>query len=158
MKLNEVDTSFWKRFIAYLVDIIIVDIIVAWPFQKTIDNFTSGFSSNVFAVYTSLNSNPDFISSMLPSLALLFLITSLLTIAYWAVLEYKTKQSIGKMLMRITVKSDYKLLTLNQCIVRNISKISGILLLIDCIGLIGSHQRFLERLSNTRVVEKRFTL
>ncbi len=158
MKLNEVDASFWKRIIAYLVDIIIVDIIVVWPFQKTMDKFTSGFGGNIFATYKYVSSNPELIRGMLPSLALLFFITSLLTIAYWAVLEYKTRQSIGKMLMKISVKSENKLLTLKQCIVRNISKISGILLVIDCIGLIGSPQRYLERVSNTRVVEKRFTL
>jgi uncharacterized RDD family membrane protein YckC len=86
------------------------------------------------------------------------LIIAALTVAYWAALEYKARQSIGKMIMKIYIKSDEKMLTLGQCIIRNISKISGILLLIDIIGIALNGQRFLERATKTRVVEKRFSI
>lgn len=157
--MNEVNASFWKRVIAYIIDAIIINIIIIWPFQKTIMRLSLGFqSNNILQVYNYISSNQEAVRATLPEMAILFVIVSILTIAYWAILEYKLRQSIGKMLLNIYVKSDEKTLTLQQCIIRNVSKISGLLLLTDCIGIIGNKQRFLERLSKTRVVEKRFTI
>jgi len=156
LSVNEVNASLWKRVLAYIIDAAIINIIVVWPFQKSIDKLTGGFS--IIESYKFINQNTEIAKSNFPALIMLFSIISVLTIAYWAILEYKTGQTIGKMLMKIYVKSDKKILTLGQSIARNISKISGILLLIDCIGIIGNKQRFLERISNTRVVEKRFTI
>ncbi|MFH1331728.1 MAG: RDD family protein [archaeon] len=159
LRMNEVNASFWKRVIAYIIDAIIINIIIIWPFQKVIVRLSVDFqSNNIMQVYNYISSNQEAIRATLPEMAILFVIVSLLTIAYWAILEYKLRQSIGKMILNIYVKSDEKTLTLSQCIIRNISKISGILLLIDCIGIIGNRQRFLERISKTRVIEKRFTI
>jgi uncharacterized RDD family membrane protein YckC len=159
-RINEVNANFWKRALAFIIDSIIINIIIVWPFDKTITKISEGFNTNdIIGTYKYLNSNSDLIKNSLPELSILFLVMAVLTVAYWAILEYKTKQSIGKMVLNIQVKSDDKELTLGQCVARNISKISGILLVIDCIGFIGGgRQRFLERISGTRVVEKRFMI
>ncbi|MFH1211063.1 MAG: RDD family protein [archaeon] len=160
LRMNEVNAKFWKRVLAYIIDAIIVNIIIVWPFEGTIKKISEGFNTgNFISVYKYLNANPDFVRNMLPELGIIFIVIAVLTIAYWTILEYKTKQTIGKMIMNIQVKSERKELTIGQCVARSISKISGILLLIDCIGLIGGGgQRFLEKASGTRVIEKRFML
>ncbi|MEM4245350.1 MAG: RDD family protein [Candidatus Nanoarchaeia archaeon] len=157
LRMNEVNANFWKRVLAYIIDAVIVNVIIIWPFQKTLTELTSAYQDqNLLKYMTAINE--EALRNALPQLGLLFVIISLLTIAYWALLEHKFGQSIGKMIMKIYVKSDEKILTLWQCVVRNISKISGILLIIDCIGIISNNQRYLERVSKTKVIEKRFTI
>lgn len=156
LRVNEENAKLWKRALAYIIDAIIVNIIIIWPFQKTLDRLMD--TSNTLSVYSYLKANSEVVKNLFPEITILFIIIAALTIAYWATLEYITGQSIGKMIMKVYVKSDGNKLKLGGCIVRNISKISGLLLIIDCIGLISNNQRFLERLTKTRVVEKRFTI
>jgi len=82
----------------------------------------------------------------------------IIIVLYWSVLEWKIGQSLGKYIMHIYVKTTIRKSKLKywQCFIRNLSKISSLLLVLDCIFFIWSkNQRFLERLSKTIVVEKR---
>lgn len=158
LRMNEVQAPFWKRLLAYVIDAVITNIVVIWPFQGTIKQVSGDLEfNNIVGAYKYINTSES-IRSSLPALTILFVIIAVLTVAYWAILEYKTRQSIGKMLLKIYVKSDEKELTMKQCIARNISKISGLLLIIDSVGIISNNQRFLERASKTRVIEKRLMI
>ena len=78
----------------------------------------------------------------------------ILTILYWAVLEYKLGQTPGKMLMKIRVRSLNAQLTFKQCIFRNITKLSFLLLLLDTLYTFKSgNQRFFDTLAQTQVIE-----
>lgn len=149
--INEAHASYFKRAVAYLIDALIIDLVIFLPLQKTIEKLETNVGS-------ALLFNIDKVKGILPELSIIFFATAIITIAYWSLLEYYNKQSIGKAAMGIYVRSEEKSLSLKQCIVRNLSKFSLILLLIDCIGLFSDRRRFLEKISNTLVVEKRFKL
>ena len=83
---------------------------------------------------------------------------SLMGLFYWTMLEYYFKQSIGKMLMRISVVSLTRELKLWQVLVRNITKALSvtslsILFLIDIIYMLfnANRQRLSEVISKTEV-------
>ncbi len=138
----------WKRAFAYLIDLIIVFFVVFLPignlfFEDSRQHFDgilspigaySGFSFGIF---------------------LLSFLTALLSVLYWAILEYKVRQSVGKMAMGIKVIDAFGMkLRFSQGFLRNLSKISTFLLFFDVLyGVIKKDNvRFFEVLSNTRVV------
>jgi len=73
-------------------------------------------------------------------------------ILYFSLMEYKLEQTIGKFITNIKVKTKGKL-RFKQALIRNLSKASTIVLLIDSIPIIfkNKKQRYLERLSKTEV-------
>lgn len=142
----------WKRTFAYVLDILLVDLLIVLPFQPLL-NKISGTGEDFTEMYAFFNNNPG-------NMKIIFFISlmiSLLTILYWAVLEYKLQQSVGKMLMNIYVTSKTKKLGFYQCFVRNISKVSLVLLIADCSYMFfkKTNQRYLEKITNTEVVDKR---
>lgn len=143
--------SLFKRAIAYFIDILIIDLIIVLPFNKPIKNIT-GQDNGFFAFYNFILNNPEKIAQ----LALISLIISILSLAYWSILEFKLRQSIGKMIVNIKVMSKKRRFSFWQCIVRNISKPITILFLFDILYLIlkKEKQRYFEKLSNTIVVEE----
>ena len=98
--------------------------------------------------------------AMAPRFILISFIAGAITILYWALLEHYLKQSIGKMLFKIRVTSEKGTLKFWQCLVRNISKSSLLVLFIDFIFVFFSknNQRLFERISKTKVVERRLEL
>ncbi len=140
-----------KRIIAFFIDVLIIDIIIVMPFNKYIESITNG--QNGFSYFYSLVlKNPEVIFQ----LAIMSFIIFVLSVAYWSILEFKTRQSIGKMLMNIKVMSKKKGFSFTQCIVRNISKPITILFLFDVLYMIfkKEKQRYFEKISDTAVVEE----
>ena len=79
---------------------------------------------------------------------------ALIIILYFSVFEYKLHQTIGKMLFRIEVVSAKKL-TFTQCLLRNLSKISLVVLFIDTLYMLRSGSlRFLDKIAQTQVAEQ----
>ena len=141
MKLNKIvaPVRLWKRVTAFLIDYALIGLIIVYPFK---DFFTK--SEN----YSVLNSSKD--------IALATFIIVVLTLLYWTLLEYLLKQSVGKAFFNIYVRSkDKKELKLWQCVVRNLSKISLIILFLDSLQLLfkKDYQRYFEKISNTEVVD-----
>ena len=143
-----VPATLWKRIGAYVLDSLVVSFVVVLPFQDLFpkDKMT----------YTFFLENPDAIAKMF----FLVLITAFMTVMYWSVFEYKFAQTLGKMLMKIEVKAVSGKLTFYNFFIRNISKMSTLLLAIDSWPLLTakSHQRYLEKVSNTEVAEKGWVL
>ena len=145
---KERPAQLWKRVFAYVVDILIVTFIDISPFRYLTDKF--GLDNKTFSF------NIDIAPEKAKLMILTFLIIAILSILYWAILEFKLRQSLGKMLMKIYVKPLTKKLSFWQCILRNITKISTLTIALDSAYMLltKQHQRYFERLSNTEVVEK----
>ncbi len=141
MKLKKIvaPVSLWKRVAAYIIDIIIVNLIIVYPFKGFFGNFE----------------NNGLLKELGSEIFMVFLIISALTILYWTLLEFFLRQSIGKALLNIYVRSTEKELKFWQCLVRNLSKINTLLLFIDSLNILFNkeHQRYLEKMSNTEVVD-----
>lgn len=137
-------TPLWKRIIAYLIDILIINLIIITPFKKIINQTPN--IKNISQLYSFLQTSKNFIY--------ISIIISILTLLYWTIFEYKFHQSIGKMLLNLYVKSKTKKLEVWQCFVRNVTKISLPLLALDCLYLLKTKNiRYFEKLSNTKVIE-----
>lgn len=139
--------SLLKRTFAYLIDVIIVNFVIMWPFKEIIDIKIDNFSET----YNILSSTPG----LTYKLFMAFLVVGALSILYWAVFEYRLKQSIGKMAMNISVKPLSGELSFRAAVLRNLSKISSLLLVLDVVYMIykKTNQRYLEELSNTEVID-----
>ena len=140
MKLNKIvaPVSLWKRVFAFVIDTMIINIIIVFPFG----GFLKNIEANTFDKSTS-------------ELMLVGLLISVLTLLYWVILEYSLRQSVGKALLNIYIRSKEKELKLWQCFVRNLPKVSLVLLFIDSLGIIfkKDYQRYFEKISRTEVVD-----
>lgn len=141
---------FWKRVGAYLIDVVFLSFLVVKP-------LTAGYQAPI-----EVGTLTDFISSMAflwsKDFLLLTFLVSFLTLVYWSVLEWRLGQSVGKILLHLRVKSVRKgPVTFGQALVRNVTKISSLLLFLDVLYLLFTKkgtQRYAEVLSRTTVVEE----
>lgn len=145
-----VSASIWKRGFAYIIDLVVIYFVIWIPFKQYISSSVEinnhNFSGALRSVYTAgFGWDMLFISSIL----------AILTVLYWALLEWKVGQSVGKIAMGLYVVSeDGERGRFVQYLVRNVTKISFLVLLLDCLYFFKTkHQRYFESLSGTRVVE-----
>lgn len=141
---KETPAPLWKRVVAYLIDSALLALILS-PFTS----FDSSFSS--FSTFASFLTSSSLFASHF-----FFLIISLLCISlfYWSFLEYHFQQTLGKYFLHITVQSEGKALSFKQCLLRNVTKLSSLLLFADTLYLFFSHghQRYSETLAKTEVI------
>ena len=152
----EVNASIWKRVGAFLLYLLILDFVVFFPFKHILESLVPTMGSFT-EIYTYLTTNPG------ASNQLNFIIVTLaiLTLAYFAILEAKLGQTIGKYMFHIRVISidSNNKPTLWRCLVRNIFLIPYFpfifLWLIDPIymAMTKDNMRLCEILSKTKVVE-----
>ncbi len=140
---KEIPTSLIKRSIAYLVDIFILQFIILYPITSKIkvsnvNNFTSFINEIV---------NKEFL--------VLSLIVIIITLSYFVLLEYLLKQTVGKIIMNIYVKSLIGELSFQQVLLRNITKPFSLILLVDILYMLfkKGNQRLFEVFSGTIVVQ-----
>lgn len=130
--LEPKNASIWKRVNAYIIDSFIISFVTSIPF---------------FYTYKS-------VTGEMPFLEILWVTP--LVIAYFTILEKWYGASLGKMLLKIKVRSFNGDLEWQQTIIRNLFKFSPTLMLIDTINcfLNKKNQRFTEVLAKTRVIKK----
>lgn len=134
----------WKRTFAYLVDLFMINLIVVLPFKSYLDN---QIQSEKILFYSS--------TAIFYKIFIAVLAIMVISILYWALLEYFLSQSIGKMLFGINVISLEGTLKFSQALLRNFTKFSTPILLIDSLYMLkGRGMRFFEKLSKTKVVER----
>ena len=140
-------TSLWKRVIAFLIDSIVISLVITYPFQGLLDIGAESISGSFRMLMSNITPTSQ--------LMMVLLASAVLVLAYWSVLESRFSQSIGKMVMKIKVRSTKGNLTFRQALMRNVSKISTLLLVLDCLFMIFTkrHQRYMEKVSETEVVE-----
>src|SRR3989338_4139958 len=145
----------WKRIAAFFIDMLILNLIVLFPFRalfKSIIPQDYSFSE----AYRLLGSSANF-TGYISSISL---VMSIMVILYFFMLERKMSQTIGKMLMKIYVASDNKDLKAWQLLARNLVFLPVfpfvLLWIIDPLFMFftKTNQRLTEILSKTRVVER----
>jgi uncharacterized RDD family membrane protein YckC len=142
-------SPFWKRLVAYIIDVFIVSVIIVKPFMNKFESIEPSSITEVFSSFSTMFSKEIILSS---------LVIAILTLFYWTFLEYKFGQTVGKVLMRTQVSSvNRKKLTLTQIITRNVTKLSSFLLILDTIYLLvkRNDQRFTDTLAKTTVTEEK---
>ena len=92
----------WKRIIAFVLDLLILDFIIGIPFRNLIIRIVpnNGFTAQL----NYFNSNPG----LLASLSVIMVAYGLMMLLYFSILEYKIGQTVGKIFMNIKVDSDKK--------------------------------------------------
>jgi len=149
------NASVFMRVLAFIIDILAVNFVIILPFRGSFANLMSADSFT--EAYDFLQSNPEIAGKLY---AMMFIIT-FLVLAYFIVLEYKLGQTLGKMLLKITVVSEAKEITVLQCITINIFLIPFfpffLLWIIDPLYLLFTKRRFSEVISKTRTIEEHET-
>jgi uncharacterized RDD family membrane protein YckC len=104
--------AIWKRIIAFAIDLIILDFVIGYPLQGAILGVLpqAGFMQS----YQYVNANPQ----AAQALNLVMVVFGLLALLYFAILEYKLGQTVGKMFMNIRVKYDQRL-SFFQAVIRS---------------------------------------
>lgn len=137
-----VPARFFRRVLAYALDALVVFLVIGLPLgytYKKVDDSKFKFLSS-----KDYNFKDLIIGSAI----------GILTVLYWAIFEYKLRQSPGKMLTKIYVNPTNKELTFAHAIIRNLTKISLFLLIIDCLYMVfkKTHLRYAETIAHTEVL------
>ncbi len=144
----------WKRLLAFVADLLIINLVLFFPFKKIIQKSIPKFSSYSEA-YNFLASNQNYTTT----LTIVSLVMALFALLYFAWLEYKIQQTPGKMLFNVYVVSDAKKLNFWQFIVRSLFIIPVfpffLLWVIDPLFLFftKTNQRLSEILSKTKTIQ-----
>ena len=124
------NTIFWKRFLAFIIDSIIISFVctlIVMPFldsnkiNKLSDNTKSiveDYTNNKISIeeYTDQLNNIEYqLSKEMGLYSLLMLVVG---ISYYGIYQYKTSKTLGKKLMHIKLDSNNGELTLNQVLFR----------------------------------------
>lgn len=121
-----------KRAIAYLIDFIISSVVVYIIFIP----FTIGFGIRYISIF--------------PFTA------GVIQVFYSGIFEYSKRQTLGKMVLDLEVESLMGGMNLSEALIRNFSKVHGLLLLLDVIVGLATEgdprQKYLDRVANTTVV------
>ncbi|MFH2019999.1 MAG: RDD family protein [archaeon] len=144
----------WKRFAAFFIDIMIVQMIVISPLSGIIEDRFK-ISSDWQETYKMLSSSPELLNSMVPIVAAAFF----LIFAYFVAFEFKLSQTIGKMIFGIfVVPRDREKLSLVKAAIRNVAIIPffpfTLLWIIDPLYLIFTGDRLSDQISQTMVIEE----
>ncbi len=144
----------WKRIAAFIVDLLIIEFILAFPFQSILKKMIPTDLSYREA-YQFFTNNPS--SSSI--LTIIMVMISILALFYFVVLEYTLGQTVGKIFMNIKVIGEKKRLTLLQCIGRSLFLLPVfpffLLWFVDPIFLFFNKkgQRLSEFLTKTKIVQ-----
>ena len=105
----------WKRIAAFFIDMLIINLVVLFPFRKLFQNIMPKDYSFAEA-YKLLSSSADYTSYI----SNISFIMAILIIMYFLMMEKRMGQTIGKMLMKIYVASDNQDLKSWQLLTRSI--------------------------------------
>ena len=144
----------WKRIAAFIIDILIINLLVLFPFRILFQDITTKDLS--FSEAYKLLTNTSFTDYF----AVISFVMSILIIIYFLMLERRMGQTIGKMFMKIYVISENNNLNGWQLLIRNLVFIPVfpfiLLWIIDPLFMFftKTNQRLTEILSKTKTVEK----
>jgi uncharacterized RDD family membrane protein YckC len=147
------NASLLKRGIAFIVDLFIVNLVIMSPFKSLLSRIIPSISLSEVQEYLIQN------QGIASTIYFVTIVITLLVVLYFAVLEYKINQTIGKMMMNIQIQSLTKELRFWQCLVRSLFLIPFfpfiLLWIIDPIYLLFNkdNQRLTEKFSKTKVIE-----
>lgn len=144
-----------KRALAFMIDLLVIDFVLLFPFQMLFEKKIPELSGLSFSSIIEIVSRPEY-SDLFAAAAIAM---GLLSILYFALLEYNLHQTIGKMVMNMSVVSEIKEHNFWQYIVRNIFLVPvfpAVVMWAADIAYIffnSKRQRLLEVISKTRTTE-----
>jgi len=144
----------WKRLLAFVADLLIINLVLFFPFKRILQKAIPEFS-NYSEAYSYLSANQGYTAT----LTIVSLVMALLALLYFTAMEYKIGQTPGKILFNIYIVSEMKGKAIWQFIVRSLFIIPVfpfiLLWVIDPLFLFftKTNQRLSEILSKTRTVQ-----
>ena len=145
----------WKRIAAFFIDLLIITVVVFFPFRKLLQN-TLPKNYSFAEMYEFLSKSSAYNNYIIS----VYLAMSIFVFLYFYMMERKMCQTIGKKIMNVYVVSDNDSLKRWQLLVRNLVFIPifpfDLLFIVDPAFMLftKTNQRVTEILSKTRVVEK----
>ena len=138
--------KFWKRTLAYALDLLLINLVIVWPFKPYLEKY-----SNYALILSHIDDR---------SVAVITGIIILLSFTYFTILEFKIRQTFGKIILNLYVDSTKDDLTLGKSALRNFTKPFPAVLAVDTLYMFFSrtNQRLFEKFSNTHVVEVTWTV
>ena len=110
--------SIWKRGFAFIIDMIIIQFIVSLNFNKFLEDSLGSDKSLIDLFNTGLENY----STLQPKLLLISIVTAIAALIYFTLMEFKLRQTLGKMIFKIRIISSNKKLEFYQVLLRNIPK------------------------------------
>lgn len=143
--------TFWKRLFAFIIDLMVINLVIIYPFRGIFIKYFSGIS-----LAQSLSSNNIAVPT---SAYFVMLIISALALLYFSFFDYYLGQTPGKMLLKIKVISTKEKDTsigMWQALLRNCFVLPFfpfyIFWFVEPIYLAFYKERFLEKISSTKTV------
>lgn len=149
---NPNEISIWKRGFAFLIDILILELIINFAFSSYIEK-NIGDLGNIIEMYKYLSEN---YASLQPFLLIMSIASALIALIYFTLLEWRLQQTIGKMIFKIKVNPKMELW---QALVRNLPKSLFFIsytywvFLFDIFYLAFTRQRFFDKIARTYLVK-----
>jgi uncharacterized RDD family membrane protein YckC len=134
---------FWKRAIAFIFDLLVINFVIAFPFQGIFQQYAGSFN---FGIATSFS----------PHAYYALILISLLALLYFTFSEYYIGQTVGMMLVNIQAISTQGNVGLLKAFIRNCFILPFfpfvLLWLVELIHLIFYKERLLEKITGTKTV------
>ncbi len=147
------EAAIWKRALAFILDILIIDFFILTAYDKVLLRILDG--SSISQIINILQTNSKLYAGVIVLVALMFI----LIIAYFSLLEFLIGQTPGKMLfnLRVVTKDSLEIPKCWQCTLRSLFIIPVfpfiLLWIIDPIYLIWKKERLSEWISKTKVIQ-----
>jgi uncharacterized RDD family membrane protein YckC len=144
---NYEPAGFWKRALAFVYDLIIINLIIFWPFERLFSKYISNM--NIF-------SNASITYSFPPKIYYAIFFISILALLYFTFMEYYLSQTLGMMLLNIKAIGPAEDIGFWKSMARNCFILPFfpfyILWFVEPLHLAFYKDRLLERLTHTRTI------
>jgi len=145
----------WKRVLAFLIDYIIINSLIIFPFNNLMEKILN--TSDISKILSMISNNNINTSALI----YISLFMSIMALLYFAILESKLNQTIGKIIMKIYIintKNPKERISFFQAIIRGLGVFLiftlPIITLLDAayVYFNKDKQRMLERVSKTKTI------
>jgi uncharacterized RDD family membrane protein YckC len=157
--MNTNYAGFWLRFVAFIIDSIIIGCVRAFVIVPILAAMGIGISQNMPTNMDDPGAMMPFIASMMALAGVVSLISMVITVLYYAILESSNMQaSIGKLALGLVVLDESgQKIDFSKALIRNLGKIvSSMILFIGFImaGFTDKKQGLHDIIAKTIVVKK----
>lgn len=158
--MNTTYAGFWLRFVAYIIDYIIIYVVQSFIFIPVLGLLGITFAANVGNVENMSDAEAlGMFGSMMAVAGATALLTTVIAILYWSLMESsKFQATVGKLALGLKVTDmEGKNLDLTKSLIRNVCKIiSGMIIFIGYImaGFTEKKQGLHDIIAGTLVVKK----
>jgi uncharacterized RDD family membrane protein YckC len=158
--MNSIYAGFWLRFVAYIIDCIMIYVIQSFVFIPVLGLLGITFASNMSHVENMSDAEAiGMVGGIMAIIGATFLLTTIISTLYWGLMESsKYQATVGKLALGLKVTDmEGKNLDLQKALIRNVCKyISGMILFIGYImaGFTDKKQGLHDIIAGTLVVKK----